>query len=87
MKKIGIASRIIDDGNYGEVRDALDVNWIKLIDYLGFIPIVIPTGVDYPDYIKSSNIDTDNPKLSLRDWSVEERLKLKLNKSSKRVYI
>ena len=57
MKKIAITTRIIIDDNHGEVRDALDVKWIKLIDYLGFIPIVIPTGVDYPDYIKSLNID------------------------------
>ena len=57
MKKIAITTRIINDGSHGEVRDALDVNWIKLIEHLGFIPIVIPTGVDYPDYIKSLNID------------------------------
>ena len=57
MKNIGITTRIIIDDNHGEVRDALDIKWIELLNYIGFNPVILPTGIDYSSYIKSLDID------------------------------
>ena len=57
MNKIGITSRIIIEDKHSEIRDVLDLKWMELLHYIGFIPIVIPTGIDYPNYIKSLDID------------------------------
>ena len=57
MKNIGITTRIIIDDNHGEVRDALDIKWIELLNYIGFNPVILSTGIDYSSYIKSLDID------------------------------
>ena len=57
MKNIGITSRIIIEDKHSEIRDVLDLKWMELLYYIGFIPIIIPTGIDYENYIKSLNID------------------------------
>jgi N5-(cytidine 5'-diphosphoramidyl)-L-glutamine hydrolase len=57
MKTVAITTRINLEENYGEVRQSLDIKWIELLNYNGFNPVILPTGVDYPDYIKLLNID------------------------------
>ena len=57
MKKIGITTRISHEKPYDETRDALDHNWIKLLLEIGFLPIIIPTGINYGKYIKRLNIE------------------------------
>jgi putative glutamine amidotransferase len=53
MKKIALTQRLIKNNSYNETREALDINWGKLIDVLGFIPIILPILYDY----KSLDID------------------------------
>lgn len=57
MKNIGITSRLIIEDKHSEIRDGLDIKWVELLHCIGFIPILIPTGIDYENYIKSLNID------------------------------
>lgn len=57
MKNIGITSRIINDNKHGEIRDTIDQRWIGYLAYTGFNPIIIPTGVNYSNFIKNLNIE------------------------------
>lgn len=41
-KRIGISMRVNSIAGYNEKRDAIDQNWIVLIESLGFFPILIP---------------------------------------------
>lgn len=43
MKRIAITQRIIEAQGYAETRDALDMNWSKLFEQAGLIPIIVPT--------------------------------------------
>jgi len=53
MKYIAISQRVDINPDYGERRDALDQNWIKLIQYCGFIPLVIPNSLEtVKSYVK-----------------------------------
>ena len=56
MKNIAITTRIIYD-KYGSLIDSLDCKWIEFLSYIGFNPVIIPTGVDYEKYIQLLNID------------------------------
>jgi putative glutamine amidotransferase len=53
MKKIALTQRLIKNDSYNETREALDVNWGRLINVLGFIPIVLPILYNY------KNLDID----------------------------
>jgi len=57
-KKIGLTLRIIESLNYQESRDAISQDWIALIDRLGFIPILIPNGLEDPvKFVVSNNCE------------------------------
>lgn len=47
MKKIALTQRLIKNNTYFEIRDALDVNWGKLVDALDFEPLILPVGYDF----------------------------------------
>lgn len=57
MKKIAITQRLIENKEYKEVRETLDLNYSKLVSRLGFLPIVLPYEVDFKDYFKAFKID------------------------------
>lgn len=42
MKKIGLTQRVELIADYGERRDCLDQNWIKLLTQLGYCPVPLP---------------------------------------------
>ena len=41
---------------HGEIRDSLDIRWNKLLKNLGFETIIIPTGIEYRDFLDSLSI-------------------------------
>lgn len=47
MKKIALTQRLIENDNYLEIRETLDINWAKLLSYAGFIPVVLPFEYDF----------------------------------------
>ena len=56
MKKIAITQRLIKNDSYHEIREALDVNYSKLIRACGYLPIVLPYKIDFKDYMKELDI-------------------------------
>ncbi len=56
MKKIAITQRLIVHNDYFEIREALDINYCKLLFSCGFIPIVLPYEVDFNYYFKEFDI-------------------------------
>ncbi len=50
MKRIGLTQRVEVIADYGERRDCLDQNWIKLFSDLDFMPIVLPN-ITQPELI------------------------------------
>jgi putative glutamine amidotransferase len=56
MKKIAITQRLIKNDSYYEIREALDVNYSKLVRACGFLPIVLPYKIDFKDYMKELDI-------------------------------
>jgi N5-(cytidine 5'-diphosphoramidyl)-L-glutamine hydrolase len=57
LKKILISQRLIANSSYYEVRECLDINWCKYLQYNGYIPIVLPLHVDPDLYFSHFNID------------------------------
>ena len=57
MKIIGITQRVFNHHEYKETREALDINWSKLICELGFIPLIIPININPNKYFKYFKID------------------------------
>lgn len=57
MKKIAITQRLLENETYYEIREALDINYCKLIKACGFLPIVLPYEVDFEKYFKELSID------------------------------
>lgn len=57
MKKIAITQRLIENESYYEIREALDIQWGKLLKELDFLPIVLPYGVDFKSYFKYVKVD------------------------------
>ena len=55
MNKIGITTRLTLS-KHGEIRDTLDIRWNKLLKNLGFETIIIPTGIEYKDFLNSQSI-------------------------------
>lgn len=47
MKKIALTQRLIKHNTYFEIRDALDINWGKLVDILDFEPLILPIEYDF----------------------------------------
>ncbi len=56
MKKIAITQRLIENQPYKEIREALDVNYAKLISFAGFLPIALPYEVDFVKYFQELDI-------------------------------
>lgn len=57
MKKIAITQRIIENKEYHEVRDCLDINWSRLFSTLYFIPIILPSNFNFKKYFELLDID------------------------------
>ena len=47
MKKIALTQRIIENEPYFEIREALDINWGKLLEEIGFEPVIFPIEYDF----------------------------------------
>lgn len=46
--KIAVSQRLIENQSYSETRDALDIQWARVFDALGWDMFPIPTGVRDP---------------------------------------
>ncbi|WP_295052850.1 type 1 glutamine amidotransferase [Sulfuricurvum sp.] len=57
MKKIAITQRLIANSSYHETREALDIQYSKLIHAAGFLPIILPYEVDFKEYFSECTID------------------------------
>lgn len=57
MKKIAITQRLIANLSYYETREALDIQYSKLIRTAGFLPIILPYEIDFNDYFTEFKID------------------------------
>lgn len=57
MKKIAITQRLIENSSYFEIREALDINYSKLLKACGFLPIILPYEVEFEEYFKNIKID------------------------------
>jgi len=57
MKKIAITQRLIQNETYYEIREALDINYCKLLDSCGFMPIVLPYEVNFEKYFNKFEIN------------------------------
>ena len=56
MKKIGITQRLIENNSYYELREALDINYCKLIDACNYMPIILPYEVNFKKYFNKFKI-------------------------------
>ena len=56
MKIIAITPRLVLNNQYEEARDALDIKWVELLNAIGVIPLIIPTGINYEYYLKKFKI-------------------------------
>ncbi|MGB7401721.1 MAG: gamma-glutamyl-gamma-aminobutyrate hydrolase family protein [Arcobacter sp.] len=57
MKKILITQRLMTNTTYHEIREGLDINWSRLLFDLGFLPIVLPIGINFEEYFNTMKID------------------------------
>ena len=76
-KKIGLTLRIIESPTYQEPRDAISHDWIALTDRLGFIPVLIPNGLEDPvGFVISNNCEalilTNGENVDLRMKTPED---------------
>lgn len=56
-KNILITQRLVSLTQYHEIRETLDINYAKLINYCGFLPIILPYEVDFKEYFRTIKID------------------------------
>ena len=56
MNVIGITSRLIEQKEYSEIREALDVKWGELLSNINCLPIAFPIEVDFNNYFKVLDI-------------------------------
>lgn len=57
MKKIAITQRLIQNSSYFEIRECLDINYFKLLQECGFLPIILSSKIDIQTYFKTLNIE------------------------------
>jgi len=57
VRKIGITQRLVENQSYEEVREALDLNYCKLIYESGFLPIIFSYEIDLEQYFSLIEID------------------------------
>lgn len=58
MKKvIAITQNLMEYNSYKEVRESLDINYIKLIKDLGFIPLILSSTINIEEYFSLFKID------------------------------
>lgn len=56
MKKIALTQRLIQHGDYHEMREALDIAYSKLMFEIGYLPIVLPYDVPSSHYFDAMDI-------------------------------
>jgi len=57
MKKIAVTQRLTENDTYFEQREALDINFGKLFEYLGLLMIPIPVESNFSKYFEELPID------------------------------
>ena len=57
MKKIAITQRLINNHTYFEQREALDINFARLMNSCNIIPIILPVKYDFEHYFNQFDID------------------------------
>lgn len=57
MKTIAITQRLVENENYSETRDALDVKFSALFRELDVLPIPLPTYTDFATYLHELPLD------------------------------
>ncbi len=57
MKKIAITQRLIENDSYYEVREALDIQWGKLLEELGFLPVILPINFNLDVYMETLGVE------------------------------
>jgi N5-(cytidine 5'-diphosphoramidyl)-L-glutamine hydrolase len=57
MKRIAITLRLIENSEYYELREALDVQWAKLFKELNFIPIFLPYEYSFKKILNEMKVD------------------------------
>jgi 3'(2'),5'-bisphosphate nucleotidase len=57
MKKIAITQRLIANDTYFEIREALDIDYAKVLSECGFLPIVLPYEMAFEKYFEEINIE------------------------------
>jgi 3'(2'),5'-bisphosphate nucleotidase len=57
MRKIAVTQRLVENESYFEIREALDINYCKLLKACGFLPIVLPYEIEFEQYFNEFNID------------------------------
>jgi putative glutamine amidotransferase len=57
MKKIAITQRLVRNNNYNEIRESLDINYSKLLNSMGVMPIILPYEIDFRNYFEELDIE------------------------------
>ena len=58
LKKIGISLRVEKIEKFNEKRDTISHDWIKFLEMLDYMPILIPNNLkDTKEYLSSLNLD------------------------------
>jgi gamma-glutamyl-gamma-aminobutyrate hydrolase PuuD len=46
--KVAVSMRVVDAPGYAELRDALSHDWVRLLDRLGLVPLLVPNQLQDP---------------------------------------
>lgn len=58
MKKVAISCRITEAAAYSEVRNSLALDWIRLFEKLGILPVLVPNGLnEVGSYLEGLKVD------------------------------
>ena len=57
MRKIAVTQRLVENESYYEIREALDINYCRLIQACGLLPIILPYEVNFEQYFNEFNLD------------------------------
>lgn len=94
MKTIAITQRLIENKDYKEIREALDIRWGTLFNELNWNPIIIPANYPIDKLFSSQKIDglilssgndltsvNDNELSSIRDTFEKKCIEIALQKN------
>lgn len=56
MRKIALTQRLLLHDSYGEMREALDIQYAGLVKEVGFLPVILPYEISYLDYFNSLDV-------------------------------